>query len=113
MNTEWFYSSEPSQSHPQLYSSVAVVGWWRGAHIRIYYRSCSLLYLCGAAYAALMRVERPHTALCACCAWVVAFLFLTRMFIFTKRFPVAHTRNHDHPQLGFITPADGRVKSVS
>ena len=44
---------------------------------------------------------------------VVAFLFLTRMFIFTKRFPVAHTRNHDHPQLGCITPTDGMVKDVS
>ena len=35
------------------------------------------------------------------------------MFIFTKRFPVAHTRNHDHPQLGCITPTDDMVKDVS
>ena len=44
---------------------------------------------------------------------VVAFLFLTRMFIFTKRFSVTPTRNHDHHQLGCITPTDGRVKGVS
>ena len=44
---------------------------------------------------------------------VVAFLFLTRIFIFTKRFSVVHTRNHDHPQLGCITPTDGMVKDVS
>ena len=44
---------------------------------------------------------------------VVAFLFRTRMFIFTKRFPVTHTRNRDHPHLGFITPKGGRVKGVS
>ena len=43
----------------------------------------------------------------------LAFLFLTRMFIFTKRFPVAHTRNHNHPQLGCISPTDGMVKDVS
>ena len=31
------------------------------------------------------------------------------MFIFTKRFPVARTSNHDHHQLGFITtPTDDR-----
>ena len=52
------------------------------------------------------RVRMPHPG-------VVAFLFLTRMFIFTKRFSVAHTRSHDHPQLGFITPTDGMVKDVS
>ena len=46
-------------------------------------------------------------------SWVVAFLSRTRMFIFTKRFPVARTSNHDHPQLGCITPTDGRVKGVS
>ena len=34
-------------------------------------------------------------------------------FIFTKRFPVAPTRSHDHPQLGCITPTDGRVNDVS
>ena len=45
--------------------------------------------------------------------WVVAFLFRTRMFIFTIRFSVTPTRNHDHPQLGFITPTDGMVKCVS
>ena len=45
--------------------------------------------------------------------WVVAFLFRTRMFIFTKRFPVTPTRNHNHSQLGYITPIDGRVKDVS
>ena len=44
---------------------------------------------------------------------VVAFLFRTRMFIFTKRFPVTPTRNHDHPQLGGMTLTDGRVKGVS
>ena len=43
----------------------------------------------------------------------VAFLFRPRMFIFTKGFPVAPTRNHDHPQLGCITPTDGRVNGVS
>ena len=44
------------------------------------------------------------------CSGVVAFLSRTRMFIFTKRFPVTPTRNHDHHQLVFITPTDGRVK---
>ena len=44
---------------------------------------------------------------------VVAFLSRTRMFIFTTSFPVTPTRSHNHPQLGCITPTDGRVKSVS
>ena len=44
---------------------------------------------------------------------VVAFLSRTRMFIFTKRFSVTSTRNHNHHQLGSITPTDGRVKGVS
>ena len=44
---------------------------------------------------------------------VVAFLFRTRMFIFTTSFPVTPTRSHNHPQLEFITPTDGRVKVVS
>ena len=35
------------------------------------------------------------------------------MFIFTKRFSVTSTRNHNHPQLGCIIPTDGRVKGVS
>ena len=44
---------------------------------------------------------------------VVAFLLATGMFIFTKGFSVPPTRNHDHPQLGCITPTDGRMKGVS
>jgi hypothetical protein len=44
---------------------------------------------------------------------VVAFLTATGMFIFTTSFPVTPTRNHNHPQLGYITPTDGRVKGVS
>ena len=44
---------------------------------------------------------------------VVAFPFLTRIFIFTKRFSVTPTRNHYHLQLVSITPADGMVKGVS
>ena len=44
-----------------------------------------------------------HDSLKLMSQWVVAFLFLTRMFIFTKRFSVTTTRNHDHPQLGFIS----------
>ena len=44
---------------------------------------------------------------------VVAFLTATGMFIFTTSFPVTPTRSHDHPQLGSITPTDGRVKGVS
>ena len=44
---------------------------------------------------------------------MVAFLTATGMFIFTTSFPVTPTRSHDHPQLGFITPIDGRVKGVS
>ena len=28
-------------------------------------------------------------------------------------FPVTHPRNHNHPQLGGSTPADGRVKGLS
>ena len=44
---------------------------------------------------------------------VVAFLTATGMFIFTTSFPVTPTRSHDHHQLGFITPTDGRVKGVS
>ena len=51
-----------------------------------------------------------------CGLWLVAtalaFLFLTRMFIFTIRFSVTPTCNHDHLQLVCITPADGRVKGV-
>ena len=46
-------------------------------------------------------------------SWVVAFLTATGMFIFTTSFPVTPTRSHDHPQLGSITPTDGRVKCVS
>ena len=45
--------------------------------------------------------------------WLCTFLFRTRMFIFTKRFSVTHTRSHDHHQLGFITPTDDRVNGVS
>ena len=44
---------------------------------------------------------------------VVAFLLATGMFIFTTSFPVTPTRNHNHAQLGCITPTDGRVKGVS
>ena len=44
---------------------------------------------------------------------VIAFLLATGMFIFTKRFSVTPTRNHDHPQLVGITPTDDRVKAVS
>ena len=44
---------------------------------------------------------------------VVAFLLATGMFIFTKGFSVPPTRNHDQPQLGCITPTDGRMKGVS
>ena len=46
-------------------------------------------------------------------SWVVAFLPAPGMFIFTKRFSVTPTRNHDHPQLVGITPIDDRVKGVS
>ena len=48
-----------------------------------------------------------------CSTRVVAFQPAEGMFIFTKRFPVTPTRNHNHPQLGCITPTDGRVKGVS
>ena len=44
---------------------------------------------------------------------VVAFLPAPGMFIFTKRFSVTPTRNHDHSQLVDITPTDDRVKGVS
>ena len=49
------------------------------------------------------------------CRRVVAFLPATGMFIFTKRFSVTSTRNHDHLQLvctvnRYHSPADGRVK---
>ena len=40
-------------------------------------------------------------------------LFRTRMFIFTERFSGTPTRNHDHHQLGGITPTGGRVKGAS
>ena len=76
--------------------------------------------------AALMLRRCTHSALssatCGCVSglgrvvavqWlslrVVAFPPPARMFIFTKRFSVTPTRNHDHPQLGCITPTDGRV----
>ena len=44
---------------------------------------------------------------------VVAFLLAQGMFIFMKRFSVTSTRNHNHHQLGSITPTDGRVKGMS
>ena len=44
---------------------------------------------------------------------VVAFQPAQGMFIFTKRFPVTPTRNHNHPQLRCITPTVGRVNDVS
>ena len=56
---------------------------------------------------------RPHLATAGLLVWVVAFLLATGMFIFTKGFSVPPTRNHDHPQLGCITPTDGRMKGVS
>jgi len=99
------------------YSSEGLTGSWAGlcrnrnlfqivclqwtVTILLYEKSpfCTLLFFIGA-FLGIGRLESKIGG-----GWL--------HFIFTTSFPVTPTRSHNHHQLGFITPTDGRVKGVS